>query len=295
VSEALGLAALRAWIGREHSDTDLVTPELVKRFRATFDLAPGGGIGDIAPLAMHWCLAPSAAPTGELGSDGHPAKGGFLPPVPLPRRMWAGGELEFGRPIRCGDEVRRVSRIENVEAKAGRTGPLCFVTVSHTLHVGDDVAVRERQDIVYRGAEGAPPPSGEARAARPDAPLPTARSGEPAPRLARTIVPTSALLFLYSALTFNGHRIHYDRRYCLEEEGYPGLVVHGPLQATLLLHFAAELRGGEPPKRFVFRSEAPLFDLGPVHLAAEETEKGIAVSTSDAAGKKAMRAEAIWS
>ncbi len=288
MSESFDIAACRNWIGREQRTSDCVTPGLVQRFNATFDgPADAPEHGALAPLGIHWCLAPLAAPTAALGSDGHPARGGFLPPIPLPRRMWAGSQLTFGAPIRVGDVVERASRIEAVTHKQGRTGPLGFVTIQQTLTVAGVPVVEERQDLVFRGLESI------TEAAEREAASPPARQ----PALAqssKTVAVSEALLFRYSALTFNGHRIHYDRRYCTDVEHYPGLVVHGPLQATFLLHFAALLRGGQPPVHFAFRSTAPLFDGTPFNMATAETPDGLRLWTANAAGQAAMTAAATW-
>ena len=183
----------------------------------------------------------------DIGVDGHPTTGDFLPPVPLPRRMWAGGELELLEPLRVGDDVTRFSRIESIDSKMGRSGRLCFVTLAHEISVKGDIRIRERQDIVYR--EAALP----AESARPAVQEPIAK-----PFAAEQVFdPSPALLFRYSALTFNSHRIHYDLDYATRAEGYPGLVVHGPLQATLLLHHAARI-AGSPPRYFSYRAVAAL-------------------------------------
>ncbi|MCP4316865.1 MAG: protein dehydratase [Hyphomicrobiales bacterium] len=278
----LDLDYYRTWIGREDAASELVTPELVQRFNATLDITSNHPVnGDaVAPL-IHLCLAPPAAPTAELGVDGHAARGEFLPPVPLPRRMWAGGELSFERDIRVGDLVQRKSRIDDVVVKEGRSGTLCFVTVSHVLSVGDDTVVREKQNLVYRGM-------GDGTRTQQDAA--PAESGTHT----RRIAVSSPLLFRYSALTFNGHRIHYDRPYTTDEEGYPGLIVHGPLQATLLVQFAAALRKGRAPKRFDFRSHAPLFDDGDFVLHALEEGDRLKLWTARVGGPVAMAAEASW-
>lgn len=275
----LDIDHLRSWIGREEVAEDIVTADLVRKFKATLDL-PGGPpqIGEVAPRLIHFCLAQPAAPTAALGPDGHPQRGGFLPPVPLPRRMWAGGSVTFQGDLRVGDAVRRVSRIADVAVKEGRTGLLCFVTVDHTIEGKGRPLLQERQDIVYRGLDG-----GAAKAPA------AAESG----RHRRRVDASAPLLFRYSALTFNGHRIHYDRRYVTEVEGYPGLIVHGPLQATLLLHFAAEIRG-TPPARFAFRSLSPLFDGDPVILHATEDGDGLMLWTARENGPVAMTAEAGW-
>jgi 3-methylfumaryl-CoA hydratase len=281
MTEPLDIAHLRSWIGREEEASEVVTPELVQKFRATLDL-PGGkpAPGEPAPPLIHLCLAQPAVPQSRLGPDGHPARGGFLPPVPLPRRMWAGGEFAFRQDIRVGDVVRRVSRIAEVVLKEGRTGPLCFVTVRHRVEAADAIALEERQDIVYRAAD-------TVGAVKPTVP---AEAGSQQ----REVDPSPVLLFRYSALTFNGHRIHYDRRYATEVEGYPGLVVHGPLQATWLLNFAASIRG-TPPSRFSFRGLSTLFDDDAVRLHAREDGDRLKLWTARDGGPVAMSAEATWS
>ena len=182
----------------------------------------------IAPL-RHWLYFLPLYRRSEVGPDGHALRGGFLPPVPLPRRMWAGGRLEFRRPVRVGDAIERTSTIVKVDAKEGRTGALVFVLVRHEIGAAGEVAIVEEHDIVYREAPraGEPPPAKKAAPANPD--------------WRRDVVPDDVLLFRYSALTFNGHRIHYDRRYVTEVEGYPGLIVHGPLIATLLADLARDM------------------------------------------------------
>jgi len=278
----LPLDELRAWIGREEEAADLVTPRLVAGFQATLSphLAPVPE-GE-APLALHWCLAPPMVPEAELGSDGHPARGGFLPPVPLPRRMWAGGEIEALGLIRIGDTVHRRSRIADVAAKEGRTGALCFVTVRHEIATERGVALRERHDIVYREAP------------QPGSTLPP---GEPDPRdpeLVWEVPATPVLLFRYSALTFNGHRIHYDEPYVREVEGYDGLVVHGPLQATLLLNAAAAL-GGSVPRLFRYRGVRPMTHGRTFEVcAANQSDGSVAAWTRDAGGRACMEAQATW-
>ena len=216
----IDLDHLRQWIGRTETRSELLTPAVVDRFNATFDIEAEATDGDIAPAMIHLCLAPSAAPTSALGPDGHPARGGFLPPVPLPRRMWAGGDFSFRGDIRVGETVCRHSTITDVTMKQGRSGALCFVTVEHRISSDDRPVLTERQDIVYRGAD----PAGGAK--KPAVPAPA-----PAPHGAHrvTVVPSAPLLFRYSALTFNGHRIHYDAPYVREVESYPGLIVHGPM------------------------------------------------------------------
>lgn len=275
------IAHLRGWIGRQETHSAEVTEDLVARFHATLD-RPGAPPrrGEAAPRLIHHCLSPQTVPTATLAEDGHPQRGGFLPPVPLPRRMWAGSTVRFHDDIRVGDMVERHSTIADVTLKHGRTGPLCFVTVEHVLSVGGEQVITERQDIVYRGAESGGP------GATPAA----AMSGHHI----CTVVPGAPLLFRYSALLFFAHRIHYDRRYTMEVEHYPGLVVHGPLQAVLLMNFATDLRGSAP-NRFTFRSGAPLFDDAPFTLNADETGDRLTLWTAREGGPAAMKAEAGWS
>lgn len=278
MSERIDIDHLKSWIGREEHAAEIVTPQLVARFDATVGTRTERHAGATAPLLIHLCLAPPAAPMDSLGEDGHPARGGFLPPVPLQRRMWAGGAFTFEGDIHVGDEVTRRSRILDIVLKEGRTGTLCFVTVEHTIEAGGRRVLVERQDIVYRQAAAAsakPPPA------------------EPAPKgdHSFTFQPTPTLLFRYSALTFNGHRIHYDAPYAREVENYPGLVVHGPLQATLLAHFAARIRGRRPSE-FSFRSSSTLFDMDPVILSASEDGEGLRLWSNRPDGPVAMSAEA---
>ncbi|MGI6854653.1 FAS1-like dehydratase domain-containing protein [Mesorhizobium sp. 1B3] len=269
------VAHLREWIGREEQACELLTPTLVERFEATLGRQLTR-IADEAPVAIHWCLhQPAVAPDG-LGRDGHPARGGFLPPVPLPRRMWAGGELSFLAPLRVGDEVTRISRIADVAHKQGRTGELVFVTVEHEVRSGGLLAIRERQDIVYRAMEtGA------------STPVPATAEPHPADH-SEQVEATTTLLFRYSALTFNGHRIHYDLDYARDEEGYAGLVVHGPLQATLLLHLALRVKGATPA-RFAYRGVAPLILGRAFSVNAVKTPEGFDLWTAGEDGITRMR------
>ena len=278
---AVDEAHLRSWIGREAEATDIVTPRLAEEFLATFAPHLGAETGE-APLGLHWCLSPAIVPADGLGPDGHPARGGFLPPVPLPRRMWAGGELEVHAPLRIGDTVTRRSRIEDVSVKSGRSGTLCFVAVRHEYDAGRGVAVSERHDIVYREAAA---PGG----AVPKPPAPA--EGAPAD-LDWSVAADPVLLFRYSAITFNGHRIHYDLPYVTGEEGYPGLVIHGPIQATLLLNMAARL-GGRPPARFAYRGLSPMTGSQSFTVrGAADADGGLRCWTEDAAGTVCMRASA---
>ncbi|MDF2764953.1 MAG: protein dehydratase [Rhodospirillales bacterium] len=252
------LEHLRGWIGRTELQRDRLTARLATAYRATLlDDARPLEAGEIAPPGIHLCVAPPVAPMSALGPDGHPARGGFLPPVPLPNRMWAGSRMRFLDDLRVEDEVERRSTVAEVALKRGRTGPLCFVTVEHVYSTARGEAVREEQDIVYRGQFSARAPE-KAAASTPAA--------ESAADLRRTVDPSPVLLFRYSALTFNGHRIHYDRRHAMEREGYAGLVVHGPLQAALLLLLASGARPDGRVQRFDWRGRRPLLDVEPILL-----------------------------
>lgn len=276
---ATGQSDLSAWIGRvEKAPVEVLTPRLLDRFRASLTphLAANGGV----PAGIHWCLSPPAVDGAELGPDGHPAKGGFLPPAPLPRRMWAGGDITFLDPLREGDAVTRTSRIMDIQTKTGRSGTLCFVAVQHDFTTECGVALRERQDIVYRAAATAPAPAA----------IPDAREGAAAEW---TVKVDPVLLFRYSALTFNGHRIHYDEPYAREVEFYPGLVIHGPLQATLLLNLAIT-EGGSLPRRFTFRGVNPACGPQILRARAWKTDGGFDLATETASGVTAMKAAATW-
>jgi 3-methylfumaryl-CoA hydratase len=282
MSDKPDLDHLRQWIGRSTEASDTVTAQLVKGLRATLFMEIGEPKpGDAAPFTAHWCLAQPVYPMSELGPDGHPARGGFLPPVPLPRRMWAGGELEFTDALRVGDQATRTSRIADVTMKTGSTGALCFVAVEHLITTPRGPAIRERQDIVYRDMSSAPV------AAKAVTPPPSAQHRE-------SHMADAVLLFRYSALTFNGHRIHYDRDYVTRVEGYPGLIFHGPMQAALLVEFAAKLHGGKAPGKFSYRGVQPLFEGSEFSVNANNTGGGMELWTANSAGQPTMKGTATW-
>ena len=282
-ADTLDLDHLRQWIGRTAEATDIVTAQLVKGLRATlFQDIGEPQPGEPAPFTVHWCLGQPVYPMSELGPDGHPTRGGFLPPVPLPRRMWAGGQLEFLDCLRVGDEPKRSSRITDVTIKSGSTGQLCFVSVEHVVTTSRGLAIRERQDIVYRDIGGTPAASG-----KPAPPPPTAQHRE-------THISDPVLLFRYSALTFNGHRIHYDRDYVTKVEGYPGLIFHGPLQAAFIVELAAKLHGGVPPRKFVYRGVQPLFEGSAFSVNANTIPDGMELWTANAEGQPTMKGTATW-
>jgi 3-methylfumaryl-CoA hydratase len=242
---------LTAWVGRHEEHEDHVRPERVAAMAATLDLDE---VPSTLPPGWHWVLFNPFVRASELGPDGHPKRGGFLPPVPLPRRMWAGGRLTFHLPIPVGEPVVRRSEIVRVVSKIGRQGPLTFVTVSHVVRHGSTVAVEEEQDLVYRDD-----PPRDAPAAVP------AKPAVAPSELAQQLAPDTTMLFRYSALTSNGHRIHYDQAYAREVEGYPDVVVHGPLTATLLMRYA-EAVGGATLRTFEFRGQQPLLVGRPITL-----------------------------
>lgn len=274
---------LRSWIGRERTVEDIITPRLAASLDAVLDIEGPADVGAPAPVGIHWCLAPDIVPMRGIGPDGHPARGGFLPPVPFPRRMWAGGELKTLDRLLIGDTVLRHSVIEDVVLKSGRSGAMIFVSVRHDYATARGPAIEERQDIVYRKLE---PASGSAQ---PTPPVPA----DPAKAdIVRAIAADPVLLFRYSAITFNGHRIHYDQPYVTGEEHYPGLIFHGPLQATLLLALATEQRGGHLPATFAFRSVHPLFAGGRPHIHARKDADGLTLWLTDDVGNVTMKASA---
>lgn len=268
---------IMAWKGRRETVADVVTAAPVRLLRATLDLPPDERVREL-PALWHWLYFLPSPRQGELGPDGHARRGGFLPPVPLPRRMWAGGQLEFREPLRVDDAIRRESTIDDIQVKTGRTGTLCFVRVRHEVSGPRGLALREFHDIVYRDLPA------------PDAAPPVYREA-PAGEVAQRVRPDDVLLFRYSALTFNGHRIHYDRRYVTQEEGYPGLVVHGPLLATLLAGLAQREFAGRAAAGFSFRALKPVFDLHPFEACGRRAG-GAAMDLwiRDHAGHEAMTA-----
>ena len=269
----------QAWVGRKETVRERIAPEKVAALAATLGLTEQAGT-DLLP-GWHWIFFNRFAPRQELGVDGHPRRGGFLPPVMLPRRMWAGGRLTYHKSLTVGSEGVRESTIQKVEAKSGRAGKLVFVTVRHDIACNDALCVTEEQDIVYReaAAPGTPPPA-----------------ATPAPKEAswhEEVRPDTVLLFRYSALTSNGHRIHYDQAYAKNEENYPDLVVHGPLTATLLQGFAVKC-AGKPLKGFDFRGMAPLFVTSPFVLEGKQAdaEHALGLWARRANGDLAMQASA---
>jgi len=278
--DAVDVEGLRKWIGRSESYTDHVTPAPVAALAATLDRddAPPEA-GDALPPLWHWLYFLPIHRASELGPDGHVRRGGFLPPVPLPRRMFAGGRLRFECPLRVGDTVTRKSRVLDVTSKVGRSGPLVFVVIRHEIYGPHGLALTEEHDIVYR--ESAPAAGGAA--------APQAAPGSAAWR--REVAVDEVMLFRYSALTFNGHRIHYDRRYATEVEGYPGLVVHGPLIATWLVELLRHHLPHATLNTLSFRAVSPLFDVAPfVVCGRSDADRVVHLWATDTAGALAMEA-----
>jgi len=274
---------LQEWVGRREEMVDHVSAAIVHRMALTLDRDdPEPRAGDPLPPPWHWMFCVPAVRQSELGPDGHARRGGFLPPIPLPRRMWAGSRIEFRAPLRVGREVRRVSEITRVEEKTGRSGRLIFLHVRHDYHGPDGLAVRDDQDIVYRDA----PAAGEGPPPRQEPPSGAAWT--------RTVRPDPVLLFRYSALTFNGHRIHYDHPYVTGEEGYPSLIVHGPLLGTLLCDLVRRQRPGARMTRFAFRNVRPVYDTAPFTTAGKPEGDGASLWVVDANGALACKAEAAF-
>jgi len=271
------------WLGRVTQSDDQVTPAPIRALAATLDRTDAAPrVGDALPPLWHWLYFLPADPQSAIGTDGHAKRGGFLPPVPLPRRMWAGGRLEFLQPLRVGDAITRTSRIADISAKHGRSGELVFVRVRHEIANEAGVALVEEHDIVYRDE-----PKADAPVVEPV----RAPAGE---QFSREIHPDPVLLFRYSALTFNGHRIHYDRSYVTEVEGYPGLVVHGPLIATLLVDLLRRQVPGVQLAKFAFKAVRPIFDTTPFTVCGriDDARRSAALWARDAEGFLAMEATA---
>jgi 3-methylfumaryl-CoA hydratase len=275
------------WIGREQRQTDRVDEALAARFLATFDLdRPSTGT---MPQGIHFCLCTPDVPTRLLGDDGHPhrqqSRTGFLPPFPLPRRMWAGSRITFHHPIAVGEAIERTSGIASITDKAGNAGSLMLVEIDHTTHAGGSLAVEERQTLVYRDAA----PAGSPRSP-PEA---DDQKFDPAGWDAhRVLTPDPRVLFRYSALTFNTHRIHYDLPYAREVERYRGLVVHGPLTASLLLQLAGSQFGDNRLARFSFRGLSPAIADEPLHLVMRGAGDAIEMAAFAGDGRQVVKAEA---
>jgi 3-methylfumaryl-CoA hydratase len=273
---------LQDWVGRREHAADQIAPTPVRALAATLGQTIDAGPGAPVPELRHWLYFLPLAPAEEIGPDGHPKRGGFLPPVALERRMWAGGRLTFHDAPRVGDALNRESEILKVSEKAGKTGPMVFVTVRHRVSSERGLAVEEEQDLVF--------------IAMPDVYAPPAPEPAPAdPAWSETAAIDEVVLFRFSALTFNGHRIHYDLPYATGREKYPGLVVHGPLQAMLLLDAARRHAPGRRPAAFSFRAVRPMFHFDQVRLHGREGDDGATeLCTVNADGHVGMRAAVRW-
>ncbi len=275
---------LESWLGRKEAIEDVLALGPARGLAALLD-RDAGWVRPGAPLPRlwHWAYLPAPAPAARLGPDGHPRTGDFLPPVPLPRRMWAGGRLRFHHPLQLGEWARRVATVSRIEEKHGKSGRFILVTVTHRILAGGGLAVEEEQALAYREAAGPEAAASPAPAASPQA----TSSPEPEPEWSDVVEATPVLLFRFSALTFNGHRIHYDRPYAVGE-GYPGLVVHAPLLALLLLD-AAERRLGRGPAEYEYRAVAPLFGGETIRIEGALGEGGAEVWARGGDGRIAMK------
>lgn len=269
---------LRSWVGKEHSVADDLRLFPARALAAAFDHARLPESGDALPPSWHWLYFHDTPSASGTGADGHPKKGGFLPPVPLPRRMWAAGNIQVDRPLVLGTLASKTSRILSVELKEGKSGALVFVNIEHSLFQHEQRCIVEEQNVVYRD-------------------MPTSSllpPGESAPvefDWSTTIVPDPVLLFRFSALTYNGHRIHYDRDYAIRQEFYPALVVHGPLLATLLLDFVAGKVTDKRVMKFSFRAVRPTFDNAPFKICGKRDDDTVKLWTVDAEGFAGMTAK----
>ena len=262
MSTKVDIDHLRKWIGKIDNVTDYVTPIVEQRYRATLNMDIGNPKdGDPVTSGLHWMLGWNLVKNDELGVDSHPALGEFLPPVPLPRRMWAGSEIKVLKPIRVGDKVIKQSTVADIQVKEGRTGLLCFVTAEYNFLVNDEVTINEKHNIVYRDISKSGGGSGYSKDIPEKADL------------SEKIFMHPTILFRYSAIGFVGHRIHYDHPYTVNEENYPGLIVHGPLQATYLLR-AAEKLMGKPVKSFTHKVMAPVFADSEYKVGVDKMDDG---------------------
>lgn len=280
ISQAVDDAAtLQDWIGREELCEDVAAAGPLDRLAALLDHeTPPWRTGEVPPLG-HWLYFLPDARQSQIGEDGHPQRGGLIPPVDLPKRMWAGGRLTFSRPLPVGPPIQRRSTVIDVKRKVGASGVLVFVTLRHEVIAGGEPVLVEEQDLVYRGAA--------------EAGAPAAIQADPAPAVsvhARALVADPVELFRFSALTFNAHRIHYDRDYATGVEGYPGLVVHGPFLATLLIDHVLRRHPGAAVSRFAFRARRPVFDGQPFSLHLGEDADGLVLWVADQHDRLAMTA-----
>lgn len=279
----IDIEALRRHVGRRTEETDEASAAPMRGMAVTFERPePPPGRGEPVPPGWHWCYFLPMAPRASLGADGLPTSTGVLPPMPLPRRMFAGGRLAFHAPILVGDALRRETELSDVQLRSGGSGTMIFATVTRRIFTPRGLALTEEQDTVFR------------EAVDPSAP-PRAPRGEPAPSgvaWRRDVAPDAVALFRYSALTFNPHRIHYDRTYAMREEGYPGLVVHGPFSQQCLIDLLRDNAGGRAIRSFSMRARAPLFDTAPFAVIGRPTAEGAEAWAVGPDGGIAMQASA---
>lgn len=279
---AIDIDHLRGWVGRERIRQDALAPFPAQALGALLDRERSPAAADALPPTWQWLYFNDSARQRDLGRDGHAKIGGFLPPVPLPRRMWAAGEFSYQHPLRLGVAAVQHSRITSVDLKQGSTGTLVFVSLEHQIRQGLQLCLVEKQHLVYREMPDGPNP------------LPP---GDPAPYEAdhqQALQPDPVLLFRYSALTFNGHRIHYDRNYATQQEHYPALVVHGPLLATLLAEQVALLYPEARIARFKFRAVRPVFDTDRLLLCSKRSGDSLELWTQNQDGFVTMTATATF-
>jgi 3-methylfumaryl-CoA hydratase len=281
VESAVDIDYLKGWIGRRDRQLATITSTPSNLLAAVLNKHVGFAFGDPLPPLWHWAHFTPCVRSSELGTDGHPKRGGFLPPVQLPRRMWAGGRLRFFRALRVGEEAIRETEIQNVSLKPGRHGALVVITLLHRVLVSDELVIEEEQDLVYHSATTRKPTSSSAERSISDYSV--------------ELIPNAVLLFRYSALTFNAHRIHYDLSYAQQEEKYADLVVQGPLTATMLMDsVAAQLRRTTQVRTFAFRGISPLFVNQSLRLCGRREGSGAELWAEGPGGRLAMTARASF-
>ena len=280
----INIDELKSWVGNDEIVFDEVSRNLEMRFRATLDIDPGDPQkGEIASSGIHWALAPAVVKSSLLGKDSHPQKGGFLPPVALPRRMWAGCQTKFLDTLKIGDQVKKRSSVVDVNLKNGKSGLLCFVKAKYEFFVDKKLVIEEFHDIVYRDLDN----KQVSKLVKNDLPFSN-------PDYEEEIFAHPTMLFRYSAITFNGHRIHYDFPYSTREEGYQDLVFHGPLQATLMLRASEKFKNARA-KSFSHKGVAPVYANENLHISIEQTQNGnVNCFTSTSAAGMTMKANAVF-
>ncbi len=269
------------WIGNSQTTRQLIDPAHAEKVAVTLN-AQTPALGEPLPACWHWAWFNDARPKSHLGRDGHPKLGGFLPPLPLPRRMWAGGQIRFKSPLIVGNEIEKISQITDIKEKKGKTGKLFILEIEHHLLDGGKLCVNERQNLVYRED----PKPGQPPTTPPDSPH--------GPDVTKEVTPDPVLMFRYSAVTFNGHRIHYDADYARDIEGYPGLVFHAPLTATMLAELCCALSENPAPVSFKYRATSPLFANETFRISAKHEDNGIVAWATNPRGDMAMFALATF-